>query len=103
MKKSNRYTRKQKNIDDVRADLLSGDSLSCIYAIRYCALNNVTDDITINMIKSLKDSDLIEWNSVKVSDCAKAALDLLGVEKYQGKDDPVTDYIDTVFFTNLEN
>lgn len=99
MKKSTQFTKKLVNINDVHNDLLGTHSLACIYAIIYCVLNNITDKKTINIIKDLKNSDLIEKNSVKVSDCAKAALHLLGTEKYNGKDDIVTDFIDTVFFT----
>ena len=101
MNKSKKVIKKKINIEDVRSDLLSRDSLDNMYAIRYCVLNNITDETTINIIKKLKNSDLIEANSVKISDCAKAALDLLGIEKHKGNDEVIIDYIDTVFLTKI--
>lgn len=92
----------QKNINDIHKDLLGDNSLACMFAIRYCVLNKITDNETISIIKNLKGSKLIEWNSCKIADCAVAALHLLGVEKYEGENYAIKDLIDTVFFTNIQ-
>lgn len=80
--------------------MLSGnDSLYCILAIKYCVINAITDDKIISIIKKLKKSDMIEWNSAKVSDSAIAALHLLDIEKYTGNRPQILDLINTIFYT----
>lgn len=101
MEKSYYNTKVQKNINDVYEDLLGNNALLCMFAVRYCVLNAIKDDKTISIISSLKNSPLIEWNTCKISNCAYAALHLLGVEIYQENDGQVQDLIDTVFFTQL--
>ena len=101
MKKSDKYAKVQKNISDIYEDLIGNNALSCMLAVRYCVLNHIKDDKTVSIISSLKSSPLIEWNSCKISNCAYAALHLLGIEPYQGNDGQVQDLIDTVFFTQL--
>lgn len=101
MKKSEKYARAQKSINDIHKDLLGNNSLSCMFAIKYCVINKISDNKTITIIKSLKNSDLIEWNSCKISNCAYAALHLLDIEPYNGNDKQVQDLIDTVFYTTI--
>lgn len=101
MTKSEKYEKVQKSINDIHRDLLGNNSLSCMFAIKHCVLNKITDNKTIAIIKNLKNSNLIEWNSCKISNCAYAALHLLNVEFYKGNDEQIQDLIDTVFFTTV--
>lgn len=84
MKKSNKYGIELKDeyndISFIEKALTSDSPLTCIYAIMSCVKNNFKSDKVIENLKLLKNSKLIEWNSAKASDCAKAALDLLGIE-----------------------
>lgn len=70
-----------------------------MHAIRSCVVNNFRTNKIIDTLRELKTSDLIEWNSCKISNCAYAALHLLEIEAYNGNDTQLQDLIDTVFYT----
>lgn len=105
MKRSEKYGLNLKteynNILFIEKTLSSDNSLKCMYAIRSCVLNRFKNDNIINLLKKLKSSNMIEWNSCKISNCALAALHLLDIEPYEGNDEQVKDLIDTVFYTAL--
>lgn len=101
MKKSEKYVKVQKSINDIHNDLLGDNSLLCIFAIKHCVINEITDNKTVAIIKTLENSSLVEWNSCKISNCAYAALHLLNIEPYKGNDEQVQDLIDTVFYTTV--
>ena len=99
MQKSSESGRFTINIATLYLDLQSDDPLACLYAIKYCALNMINDINIIKAIVELKKSSLVEWNSCKVSDCAIAALHIMGVETYTGSDSQITEMINTRFYT----
>ena len=99
MKKSVKSEKALKSIHEIHNDLLGNDSLSCMFAVRYCVLNMIVDKETIDILIKLKRSPLIEWNSCKISNCALAALQLLEIEPYNGEDEQVLELIETVFYT----
>lgn len=103
MKKSENFIPNLKfeynNISFIEQALLSNSALKCMYAIRSCVVNNFRTNKIIDSLRRLKTSDLIEWNSCKISNCAYAALHLLEIEAYNGNDTQVQDLIDTVFYT----
>lgn len=84
---------------DICNDLESSNSLACMYALRYCALNHILDDKVLSAIQRLKKSKLIEWNTCKISDCAIVALHLLDVEHYLGNNHQILKMIETKFYT----
>lgn len=91
----------QKNInDDIIRRLSSNTPMKCLLAIRECVDNEIKDKDVIEKIKKLVKSELIEWNTQKVSDCAIAALDMLGVSKYSGDNMAIHDLIETNFYRN---
>lgn len=87
------------NTENICNDLKGSDSLACLYALRYCAINQLDSNEVISLIRELQSSELIEWGSCKVSDCAIAALHLLNVQKYSGDDPQIIDLISTRFYT----
>lgn len=103
MKKSKKFGLNLKaeynDISFVENALLSENPLQCMYAIRSCVLNNFNNERIMNNLKKLKSSNLIEWNSCKISNCALAALHLLNIEPYHGNDVQINDLIKTVFYT----
>lgn len=103
MKKSKKSIPNLKNeyndISFIEQALLSNNALRCMYAIRSCVVNNFRTKKIIDTLKELKTSDLIEWNSCKISNCAHAALHLLGIDTYSGNDVQVQELIETAFFT----
>lgn len=88
-------------LKSIHSDLLCDNSLLCMFAIRKCVFDRINDDKTTSIIQSLKTSPLIEWNSCKISDCAKAALHLLGIEPYNGDNEQVQELINTVFYSEV--
>ena len=101
-KQSGQIISNGKTLDDVIEGLTCNRPLTCMYVIRFCVVNKVTDKRVVDIIKDLKTSDMIEWNSCRISDCAYAALDLLGIEKYEGDKMEIRDFIDTVFYTQMD-
>lgn len=103
MKKSENFIPNLKpeynDVSFIEQALLSNNALRCMHAIRSCVVNNFRINKIIDTLRELKTSDLIEWNSCKISNCAYAALHLLEIEAYNGNDAQVQDLIDTVFFT----
>ena len=77
--------------------LSSENSLKCMYAIASCVYNDFKTPKTVRLLRKLKNSNLIEWNSWKISSCANAALDLLGIEPYRETDLQTIDFINTCF------
>lgn len=99
MQKSKESGKATLNISKIKDDLQGENSLACMYAIRSCVINSIHDEEVIQIIESLKDSVLVEWNTCKISDCAIAALDLMGIESYSGSCVQIKDLISTKFFT----
>ncbi len=103
MKKSEKYTLNLKDeyndVSFIEYALLSDKPLRCMYAICSCVINNFKTSRIVEILKKLKNSDLIEWNSCKISNCALAALHLLNIEPYTGSDEQVEDLID--IFANI--
>ena len=87
-----------RTVSKILNDLKRDNALVIIYAIRYCALENIKDDAIIAELKKLKSSELVECHSCRVANCAAAALDLLGIEPYTGDDGQTLDFISTRFF-----
>ena len=98
MQKSNESGKISINTAIICDDLKSQDPLACMYALRCCALHNITDDIILSQINKLKTSTLVEWNSCRISDCAIAALHLLGAEPYSGNSPQILEMINTEFY-----
>ena len=99
MRKSSEFGRFTINTATIYHDLQSDDPLACMYAIKYCALNMINDINIIKAIVELKKSSLVEWNSCKVSDCAIAALHIMGVETYTGSNSQIMEMISTQFYS----
>lgn len=99
MQKSNELLKASVSIEDICNDLESNDSLVCMYAVRYCALNHVLNDKVLSAMQKLKESKLVEWNTCKICDCAIVALHLLGVEHYFGNNQQILEMINTKFYT----
>ena len=87
------------NTATIYNDLKSDDPLACMYALKYCALSKIDDINIIKAIVKLKSSTLVEWNSCKVSDCAIAALHIMGVETYTGSNSQIMEMISTQFYS----
>lgn len=99
MKKSTELKEISVNTANICNELMSNDALACMFALRYCTLNNLNNNEITSIIKKLKNSTLIEWNSCKISSCAIAALHLLGIELYSGDDIQINELIKTKFYT----
>jgi hypothetical protein len=88
------------SVSDILTNLRSNDGLNIMYTIRYCVLEAARDNSVIEAIKALKHSTLVEWHTCSIADCAAAALDLLGVEHYNGDKPQVLDMISTRFYAS---
>ena len=90
------------DLNRILNDLQSKNASDCIYAIRACCIQNISNEQIAEILVKLKYDDRVAMMS-KVSNYALAALDLLDIEKYIGNDSVILEYIDTVFYTNKEN
>ena len=100
MKKSEKSGMITMSVSDILTSLRGNDALNIMYTIRYCVLENIRVSSVLNAIKVLKSSELVEWNTCSISDCAVAALHLLGVEAYNGDKPQIMDMISTRFFAD---
>lgn len=89
-----------KFMERIEHDLNSNDANDCIYAIRACCIKKITSEAIVSRLRVLKESSAYAMMN-KVSDCATAALDILGSEKYTGNEPNILYLIETDFYSNL--
>lgn len=90
----------KENLERIEHDLYSDDANDCIYAIRACCIKRISSESIIKRLKDLKECSAFAMMN-KISDCATAALDILGVEKYTGEEKNILYIIETVFYSKL--
>lgn len=81
----------------LKNDLQSDNATDCIYAIRACCIQHILDNEIIDELRKLKYDNRIAMMK-KVSECAIAALDILGIEKYTGYNLSIIEIIKTNFY-----
>lgn len=82
----------------VEKDLFSSDANDCIYAIRACCIRKISTDTIISRLKELTKCSAYAMMN-KISDCATAALDIIGAEKYSGDNPNILNIIATSFYS----
>lgn len=85
-------------LNRIKNDLKSANMEDCMYAIRACCVKVLNDDEIINQLKELKNNHSIAMMN-KISDCAIAALDIMGVEKYSGSNKKIIEIIKTKYYS----
>ncbi len=88
----------QNLLEKIKNDLSSKNKEDRIYAIRACCIQKICNDSIVELLNGLKQDDSIAMYT-KISDGAIAALDILGIEQYKGKDQCVMDLIKSVFYS----
>lgn len=87
----------QCHLSIIENDLQSDNPCDCVYAIRTCCIQNVFNDNIIKIMKELKKDKRVAMMN-KVSDFATAALDILGIEKYNGNNVIIIEMIETIIY-----
>ena len=88
----------QNSLMMIKNDLKSDNATDCIYAIRACCIQHISDNEIITRLKKMKNDDRIAMMN-KVSESAIAALDILGVEKYTGNNPAIIEIMKTNYYS----
>ena len=83
--------------EEIYKALISDDIISAVYATRACAVRKLNGKKYVDALKELKTEKGQYW--LKISDCACAALDIIGAEKYTGDNITVKELIETEFYS----
>ena len=83
--------------EEIYQDLIGDDIIAAVYATRACALRRLNNEKYVHALKNLKTEEGQYW--LKISDCACAALDIIGAEKYTGDDISIKELIETEFYS----
>ena len=83
--------------EEIYEALIGDDIITAVYATRLCALRRLNDEKYVDALKELKTEKGQYW--LKISDCACAALDIIGAEKYTGDNITVKELIETEFYS----
>lgn len=85
-------------LEMIEKDLQSDNATDCIYAIRACCIQHISSSFIIEKLKALKNSNEVAM-MCKIADSATAALDILGVEKYEGDKPNILEIIKTCYYS----
>lgn len=91
-------TIKTNKLVKIEHDLSSDDPKDCLYALRFCCIEKITNENIVKKIKDLKNNDKCTMY-YRLSYSAIAALDILGIEKYTGDNVTIKEIINTVFYS----
>lgn len=86
------------SISTIKKHLTSHNADDCMYAIRACCIQKISDENIVQVLKKLKTNHTISMMH-KISDAAVAALAILKIEEYSGSSKIVQEMIDTCFYS----
>lgn len=84
--------------EEIYKELIGDDIIAAVYATRACAVRKLNEEKYVDALKELKLEEGQYW--LKISDCACAALDIIGAEKYTGDNITIKELIETEFYSN---
>ena len=84
------------DVGTVERALRSDESLPCLFGIFSCVKNHIVTPAVSDLLRKLKERRVHEF-CMYIDECAMAALDVLGVEKYTGDNRNVLKLIENNF------
>lgn len=97
MKKLQKSGNLSVDIQTILESLQSGDVIECLFAIKYCAINSISDEKVLDTLQKLSRSDRFDMGC-KVSDAAEAALVMIQENDYNGENRAVIELIKNRFY-----